>query len=81
MIYHPAHPTDGLVNMCPVQGSVGFSSMMDSGNMSDFSSPSSTPEMAQSTASREQQLLPGLNHHSFDPIPMLSPTMPAVNID
>ena len=80
-MYHPVYPNDGLMNMSPAQGSGGFSSMMDSGNMSDFSSPSSTPEMAQSTASREQQLLPGLNCHSFDPIPMLSPTVPAVNID
>ncbi len=79
-MYHPAHPTDGLVNMSPPQGLVGLSSMMDSGNMSDFISPSSTPEMAQSTTSREQLLLPGLHHHSFDPIPMFSPTVPAVNI-
>ena len=79
-MYHPVYPTDGLMNMSPAQGSGGFSSMMDSGNMSDFSSPSSTPEMVQSAASREQQLLPGLNRHSFDPIPMLSPTVPADNI-
>ncbi len=64
-MYHPIHPTGGLVSMSPAQGSVGFS-VINNRNMSVFRSPCSTPEMTHSTPPIGQQLpvLP----HSFQPM-------------